>query len=70
MLIDFVSDIQGMHSLPWVHMLMEAALEGGRMRLTEKCTSAVWKVNGRNTTLGLLARELWLNRACMMVPEL
>lgn len=70
MLIDFVSDIQGMHSLPWVHMLMEAALKGGRMRLTEKCTSVVWKVNGRNTTLGLLARELWLNRACMMVPEL
>lgn len=70
MLIDSVSDIPGMRNLPWVLMLMEVASKDGRMRLTAKCTNAVWKANGKNTTLGLLVRELWLNKACMMAPEL
>lgn len=67
---DSASDIQEMHSLPLALMQTEAVSKDGRMRLTERCTRAVWKVNGRNTMLGLLARGLWPNRACTKVPEL
>lgn len=35
-------------------------------KVYQRCLEGEWE----NTTLGLLVRELWLNKACMMAPEL
>lgn len=39
-------------------MLMEVASKDGRMRLTAKCTNAVWKANGKNDAWTIGERAL------------